>query len=193
MKEWLKQKGFLKEKDENLVQKTLKGDNQAFTELIGRYYRLFISVALGYTHELDVAEDMVQEGLVEMHRSLHNLREQAKFAAWAETIVRRKCLIYLEKVKTEAKVLQEYGREEHRVKELDEKDPQSMGPEDEKRINIIKAVSGLPVKYREVSVLFYFDQLNAGEIAERLKITPELVQVRLFRARKMLKERLSRD
>jgi RNA polymerase sigma-70 factor (ECF subfamily) len=195
MKDWLKQKGFLKEKDENLVQKTLKGDNRAFTELVGRYYRLFISVAMGYTHELDLAEDMVQEGLVEMHRSLPNLREHAKFAAWGETIVRRKCLIYLGKVKTEAKALQEFGREENRVRELDEasQHQETLGPEDEKRIKIIKAVSGLPVKYREVSVLFYFDQLNAVEIAERLKITPELVQVRLFRARKMLKERLSRD
>jgi RNA polymerase sigma-70 factor (ECF subfamily) len=193
MKEWFKQKGLAGEQDAGLVQKTLKGDNRAFAELVGRYYRLYISVALGYTHEADLAEDMVQEGLVDMHRALHTLREPEKFAAWGETIVRRKCLSYLEKVKNEIKALKEYGREANRIQERGSGNPNSKGLEDERKTVIIKAVSGLPRKYREVSVLFYFDQLTANEIADRLNITSESVQIRLFRARKMLKERLSRN
>lgn len=52
------------------------------------------------------------------------------------------------------------------------------------------AVRELPVKYRRVVHLYYFEDYNVKEIAGILKISETAVQTRLLRARQKLKEKL---
>lgn len=63
------------------------------------------------------------------------------------------------------------------------------GPEPEDD-TLVKAVQGLPPKYREVVILYYYQEWKAYEIAQRLHISVSTVTVRLSRARNMLKEKL---
>ena len=60
-------------------------------------------------------------------------------------------------------------------------------PEDD---TLVKAVQALPPKYREVVILYYYQEWRAWEIAQRLHIPVSTVTVRLSRARGMLKEKL---
>ena len=52
------------------------------------------------------------------------------------------------------------------------------------------AVMKLPVKYRQVIHLYYYEGYSVREIAELLRISETAVQTRLLRARKQLKESL---
>lgn len=52
------------------------------------------------------------------------------------------------------------------------------------------AVMELPLKYREVIYLFYFEELPIKEIAEVTQVKENTVKTRLRRAKDLLKERL---
>ena len=52
------------------------------------------------------------------------------------------------------------------------------------------AVKELPVKYRQVVHLYYFEEYSVKEIAEIMKLSETAVQTRLQRARQKLKETL---
>lgn len=63
----------------------------------------------------------------------------------------------------------------------------------EEEENVIETVKRLPMKYRVVVHLFYYEEMSHEEIAAVLKLKPSNVRTRLTRARKMLKEWLKED
>ncbi len=58
---------------------------------------------------------------------------------------------------------------------------------------VIETVKRLPIKYRGVIHLFYYEEMSVEEIAAALKLQPSNVRARLTRARKMLKNWLKED
>ncbi len=58
---------------------------------------------------------------------------------------------------------------------------------------VIETVKRLPIKYRAVIHLFYYEEMSTEEIAEALRLQPSNVRARLTRARKMLKKWLKED
>lgn len=63
---------------------------------------------------------------------------------------------------------------------------------DEEEI-LIETVKRLPIKYKVVIHLFYYEEMSIEEIATSLGLKPSNVRTRLTRARKMLKEWLKED
>ena len=55
---------------------------------------------------------------------------------------------------------------------------------------LVRAIQALPPTYREVIILYYYQEWKAWEIAQRLHVPVSTVTVRLSRARGLLKERL---
>ncbi len=58
---------------------------------------------------------------------------------------------------------------------------------------VVETVKRLPVKYRAVVHLFYYEEMSVEEIAGALKLQPSNVRARLTRARKMLADWLKED
>lgn len=59
--------------------------------------------------------------------------------------------------------------------------------------DVQNAVARLPRKYREVVILFYYEEYTAAEIAEVLHIPRATVDTRLHRARILLKDLLKEE
>lgn len=51
----------------------------------------------------------------------------------------------------------------------------------------------VPIKYRQIVHLYYFEDYSTKEIAQIMKLTETAVQTRLLRARQKLKEKLKED
>ncbi len=58
---------------------------------------------------------------------------------------------------------------------------------------VLETVQALPLKYREVTALYYFIGYDTNEIASLLHITPAAVRKRLSRARDILREQLKEE
>ena len=65
--------------DTVLIQKSLQGDQQAFSALVDRHGSLFLQTAYRLTGNWDDARDMVQEALLYAHASLGSLRDPQRF------------------------------------------------------------------------------------------------------------------
>jgi RNA polymerase sigma-70 factor (ECF subfamily) len=59
--------------------------------------------------------------------------------------------------------------------------------------HVMKSVEHLPILLREVFILSEFNGLGLEQIAETLSVTKQNAKVRLFRARRMIREELARD
>ena len=73
-----------------------------------------------------------------------------------------------------------------KVTDLDEETEQTAAEPDEKR-EVVDAVMALPVKYKEVVWLHYYEGYSVAEIAGILELSPSAVKMRLKRGREMLK------
>jgi RNA polymerase sigma-70 factor (ECF subfamily) len=59
--------------------------------------------------------------------------------------------------------------------------------------HVMKSVENLPILLREVFILSEFNGLGLDQIAETLGVSKQNVKVRLFRARRVIREDLARD
>jgi RNA polymerase sigma-70 factor, ECF subfamily len=174
-----------------LVQRTLAGDNEAFAELVKAYYRLYYNLALGFVHDPDKAEDIVQEGLIEIHHNLGKLREPRKFYSWAYTIIRNNCYRARKVMMDESTTNMSELEQSDALKVERMISPETLDTSFELRAqheDIIKAIYSLPFKYREVSILFFCLELNYKQISELMPINPHAAEMRIHRARKLLSD-----
>ena len=77
--------------DAELVARSLRGDREAFGQIVARYQSLICSLAFSATGSLTQSEDLAQETFVTAWKRLAELREPAKLRAWLCGIVRNLC------------------------------------------------------------------------------------------------------
>jgi RNA polymerase sigma-70 factor (ECF subfamily) len=74
--------------DEDLVRAARGGDSAAYDALVRRYLRPAMALAWQYTHSVEDAEDVVQDGFHRMVRALGSFDDRREFAPWFYTILR---------------------------------------------------------------------------------------------------------
>lgn len=80
------------ESDEELVQRSRRGDREAFSRLVDRYEKPALAVAHSILHSWHDAADAVQDAFVRAFQHLNRLWQPRKFGAWFLRIVRRQAL-----------------------------------------------------------------------------------------------------
>jgi RNA polymerase sigma-70 factor (ECF subfamily) len=169
--------------DRDLIQRARRGDAEAFGELVMRYQRSVFNVCYRILRERLEAEDMTQEAFLRARERLKTFDEDRVFGPWIRRVAANVCLNHLESQK--------------RTVELDEERDadESQGPEThmevrERSEQIRGALASLPARYRVVIELRHYQELSYEEIAAELNIPLSDVKSHLFRARKLLAERL---
>lgn len=123
------------------------------------------------------ADDVTQEVWVAVLRGLPRLKEPARFAPWLFTIARRAVADRLRA---------EYARSA--VTEPEERDPIELAVD---RADLVAALAELPVREREVLVLFYLEDFSVDDCAAICGVPPGTVKSRLNRARRLLSDHLA--
>jgi len=75
----------------NLIRAAKKGDSAAFASLLRAEYRVAFRLAYGLLHDINEAEDAVQEGAFRAWRKLDNLREGSRLRPWFLAVVANEC------------------------------------------------------------------------------------------------------
>jgi RNA polymerase sigma-70 factor (ECF subfamily) len=182
--------------ESRMIASILAGDAQLFHELIRPYERRVYAMALSFLHNEADAEDATQEAFLKAFRNLAGFRGDAKFGTWLVSITLNEARSRIRRrdaVKMES--LDEPKDEEGHISPALLRDwkeiPSEALERKEVRHLLHKAVTALPLIYREVFQLRDIEQMSVNEAAAALGITISSVKVRLHRARMMLQKHLA--
>jgi len=138
------------------------------------YPRLVAGVAL-IAGSRAAAEDAVQEALARAWERSERGERIASLPAWVTRVAVNLSKSRLRRMRVEAK---------HR--EISEEPSDGAGSASDTRIDVARALAGLPQRQREVTVLRYYLGLSVAEIADALELHEGTVKTSLFRARAAL-------
>jgi RNA polymerase sigma-70 factor (ECF subfamily) len=179
-----------------MIAQILAGNSQLFHELIRPYERRVYIMALSFLRNEADAEDASQEAFLKAFRNLASFRGEAKFGTWLISITlneARSRIRHRDTIKMES--LDEPPDDQgHTLPALlrDWKEiPSEALERKEIRLLLQKAITALPLIYREVFQLRDIEQLSVNEAAAALGISIAAVKVRLHRARMMLQKKLA--
>lgn len=190
------QKQKIKQRDAQLVARTLEGDRSAFGELVQHYQKRAYSVAFGIVRDREEAWDVAQEAFVKAYRNLDRFAGDSAFFTWLYRItynlsidaVRargRRDVKLVDETRELENALQKQGKPTFDV------DPEQMSDRAELKRVLHQAMAALSEKHRAVIVLREVEGLSYEEIAEVLGVAKGTVMSRLFHARKNLQSLLT--
>lgn len=185
--------------DENkLVNKAVKGDNSAFEALMEKHMGIIYNIALRMAANQDDAEDMTQEIMIKIFRSLGSFKGNSKFSTWIYRVAVNTCLDELKKKKNkkhlslDAEISGDDGENQIEIKD-DSPSPEKLAEQNELRDMVAAAVKLLSDEHRAVIVLRDIRGMSYNEIAGILGCSDGTVKSRISRARAQLKMILEKE
>lgn len=184
--------------DSILIKKAAKGDKKSFELLMDEYMGVIYNVALRMSDNRDDADDMTQEILIKIFRSIASFKGNSKFSTWVYRVAVNTCLDELKKKKNKKYISldADFGNEEgeSRIEIRDEApSPERRAEQKELREIVASAISKLSDEHKTVIVLRDLRGLSYSEIAEILGCNDGTVKSRINRARAQLKGILEKD
>ena len=169
--------------DRDLILRARRGDAEAYGELVKCYQTSVFNVCYRILHERGEAEDLAQETFMRAYGRLNTFDIEREFGPWIRRVAANLCLNYLESQRNSAELDEERDTGE------------SPGPEavvevHERSEQIRRALASLPAHFRIVIELRHYQEMSYDEIAAELNIPLSDVKSHLFRARKILAEKL---
>jgi RNA polymerase sigma-70 factor (ECF subfamily) len=177
--------------DGQLVRQTLAGQNAAYEELVRRWSARILAFCHSKVRSCHAAEDLAQETLLRGYRSLSTLAEPDKFGYWLHGIAHRTCLDWLKRKEHQQIGFDAIGSSDDRVVAPDNVPLERLTREEQRR-SLVAEVEALPEECREVIMLYYYDDVTYQDIANALGVSAATVNARLTKARKLLRERMTR-
>jgi RNA polymerase sigma-70 factor (ECF subfamily) len=172
--------------DAYLVEATLGGTEEAFTELARRYRKAAFGIAFSRLGNYEAALDVAQEALVTAYLQLPVLRDHSRFAAWLYRITSNVALMQLrgrhESVSLDSPFLVEIA--------APGPDPLVTLQQSDEALAVREALTRLSETDRLAVVLHYVGGYSHEEIADMLDVSVSAVKSRGSRARRQLREEM---
>lgn len=181
--------------DEQLVERALAGDGDAFGEVVRRWERKIYALAYGITGSVEEARDATQETFINAYRNLPRFRGEAQVSSWLHRIAVNQCITRQRRARVRAETALdeevEAGREQF-ISTGREASPAHASESKQRAEAVRRAVDSLPQELREVVLMKEFEELTFQEIADALQIPLSTVKSRLYTALKQLRLKLER-
>ena len=176
--------------DKRLVRRILAGNTRAFESLIEEQKRLVSHIVFRMVSNVSDREEICQDVFMKVYQNLKGFQFESKLSTWIARIAYNTCINYLEKKKiplfddcsSEEKTLDSFPAEGILPDEYAEKNDVSRRLQSE--------IDKMPVQYRMILTLYHLDNLSYNQITEIMQMPQGTVKSYLFRARKLLKQRL---
>lgn len=179
--------------DGELVRLTLAGRAEAYEELVRRWAGRITALCHAKVGRADVADDLAQETLLRGFRALKSLVNPDKFGPWLSGIALRACLDWL-RAKERTQVPFSVLEPNHPLDELLHTEPrleEAQAAREEEMRQLLAEVEALPEPFRQVIMLYYYQDATYRDVAQVLGVSTATINARLTRARALLRERLS--
>lgn len=163
--------------EDDFIESLKEGDEEAFIEFVNLYKSKIISLCYSYTEDVHEAEDMSQEVFIAVYKNIKTFRKESSLSTYLYRISINKCLSYKRKGSFKS-ILLNFFIEEKAVE-------QDM----ELKTYVRQEIKKLSKDLKTPLVLYYYVGLSYKEISEVLETTERTIEGRIYRAKKILKEK----
>lgn len=180
--------------DEQIVERALTGDAEAFGEIVQRWERRIFVLSFGMLGREEDARDATQETFLAAFRNLRAFRGEAKVSSWLHRIAVNQCITRQRRAKVRSESALETEEEKNAASFAApiRYSPARVAEGRETSVAVRLAVNSLPVELRQVVVMKEFEELTFKEIADALDVPLSTVKSRLYTALKQLQMRLEK-
>ena len=176
--------------DAQLIQRTLQGDQDAFSPLVKKYQKGVHALAWRKIGDFHIAQEITQDAFLRAYQKLGTLKNPNAFAGWLYVIVAHLCLDWIRKNRIPMDSLDTTDPSEvDKVSYSQYVTDQQKSEADETRREVVKQLlKKLPESERTVMTLHYLGEMTIKAISEFLGVSPNTVKSRLSRARNRLRK-----
>jgi RNA polymerase sigma factor (sigma-70 family) len=178
--------------DTALIEQTLAGNQSAYTDLVKRHQRFVFTLAMRFAKGREDAEEIAQDCFIKAYRSLASFQGQSKFSTWLYSIVYTTAMTFLRKKRVATDSIDDeniFIQIENNTSGYDVNNAENKS----RSFYLNKAIEQLLPDDAAIITMFYKGELSLEEIGQALGMEANTVKVKLFRARRRLKEKLERN
>ena len=181
----------LQERDDVLLRRSAKGDEDAFAEIYRRYQAPLYRFALRMTGSAWAAEEVVQEIFMTLVREPKKYDpRRGALGAFLYGVARNRVLKHLERAPRELSLENTENSSKTQAYATDPLTPAHWAELRERRDQVRSAVLELPVEFREAVVLCELEEMSYEEAARALECPVGTIRSRLHRGRALLLAKL---
>lgn len=172
------------------VRRVREGTREAFRPLIERYEGMVYGLVNRFSDRSSEREDLAQEIFIRAYERLDQLEDPSRFSSWLYAMTLNHCRDYAKNIR----------RQTYVMSETEEEEDGRPGPgssvldrlvTEEANDRLWDALEELDPKYLVPLLLKYRDGLSYAVISDQLEVSVSALRVRVHRARKRLRDRLS--
>lgn len=170
--------------EKQLINKAASANKQAQQALYDKHAPKMLSICRQYIKDLHFAEDVMVNGFVKVFKHLDSFKHEGSFEGWIRKIMVRESISHLRK--------QQFVVYDNNIIERNDDLCTTQSSElDVAHIQLL--IDALPTGYKAVFILNTIEGYKHQEIAAMLDITESTSKSQLFKARKMLQEKLKQQ
>jgi RNA polymerase sigma-70 factor (ECF subfamily) len=184
------------DEDQVLIKKILKGDKNAFEELMRRYNRRIFNFVLRMVRNEETATELSQDFFIKIYMVLDKYNFEYKFSTWAYRICHNMVIDHIRKNQVTVDSLDDDSVSPRAMLESEnyiKEDGFKSMADGETQYHLWKMVEQIPVKYRELILLRYIQELKYEEIADITGLPVGTVKNRIFKAKEILKQEMENN
>jgi RNA polymerase sigma factor (sigma-70 family) len=179
--------------EQEVIGKAKANDQLAFNTLFNTYWDTVYAFLLSRTADPSKAEELAIETFSKAFDRIDRFDTKFSFVSWIMTIAKNH---HIDNFRSSKKFAENTNQmSEEKFQEISSREP---SPEDLLISNqnldfVLSQIKSLKEDYRTILKLRYFDDLSLKQIEKKLKEPASTVRVKLFRAKKMLANKLERE
>ena len=176
----------------SLIEKSQKGDEQAYGKLVGLWYKRIYNFSIKYFGDHDLAMEVTQQTFIVVFQKINTLRDIDQFRFWLYKIALNHCREEDRRQKRK-KWYSIFVHDESSMPESRIGNPELEYQKKEKVEMIAELLKQLPDEQKTVMIMKEFEGLKFREIADVLNISENTAKSRLYYGLKALKNLLEKS
>lgn len=182
--------GAIEEKSQQSLDYLHHKPSESIVEIMNIYGDEIKRLVFSYVNNEVDAEDVTQEVFVTVYQKLHTYQGDSSLKSWIYSIAINKSKDYLRSWHSRNQKLLNKIKNSGNLLVVSKETPEKETIKQDESDILFEKIMDLPIKYREVIILYYYKELSLKEISNILGQRLPTIQTRLFRARKKLKDLL---
>jgi RNA polymerase sigma factor (sigma-70 family) len=176
--------------DKPLINKILVGNKKAFQSFIEEYQRLVSHIVFRMVSNRADREDICQDVFLKVYQNLGGFKFESKLSTWIAKIAYNTCISYLEKKRVP--LFDDLSSENKSMESISDCSirPDELTEGREISSLLQKEIEKMPVHFRTILTLYHLDQMSYNQIGQTMGLPQGTVKSYLFRARKLLRDKL---